>query len=40
MRIALFCLEASRDDCGRMRLRFAFCVITWTAASMTLPTMV
>jgi hypothetical protein len=40
MRIALFCLEASRDDYGRMRLRFAFCVITWAAASVTLPTAV
>jgi hypothetical protein len=40
MRIALFCLEASRDDYGRLRLRFAFCVITWAAASMALPTVV
>jgi hypothetical protein len=40
MRIALFCLEASRDDFGRLRIRFAFCVITWVAASMRLPTAV
>ncbi|MFL6600183.1 MAG: hypothetical protein ACJ8R9_02535 [Steroidobacteraceae bacterium] len=37
MRIALFCLEASRDDYGRKRFRFAFCVITWAATSATLP---
>lgn len=28
MRIALFCLEASRDDYGRLRIRFALCVLT------------
>jgi hypothetical protein len=38
MRIALFCLEASRDDFGRLRFRFAFCVITWAAASMAIAT--
>jgi hypothetical protein len=26
MRIALFCLEASRDDFGHLRIRFAFCI--------------
>jgi hypothetical protein len=35
MRIALFCLEASRDDYGRLRFRFAFCVITQVVASGT-----
>lgn len=40
MRIVLLCLEASRDDYGRLRLRFAFCVITRTVASVTLPTAV
>ena len=33
MRIALFCLAASRDDYGHERFRFAPCVITWAAAS-------
>ena len=34
MKIALFCLEASRDDYGHLRIRFAFCVITtWALAS-------
>lgn len=37
MKVALFCLEASRDDYGRLRLRFALCVIAWAAASGTLP---
>jgi hypothetical protein len=40
MRIPLFCLEARRDDYSRMRLRFAFCVITWAAAPVTPPTAV
>ena len=40
MRIALFCLEASRDDYGRLRLRFCLCVITQVVASMALPTAV
>jgi hypothetical protein len=40
MKIALFCLEASRDDFGHKRIRFAFCVITWSAASATLLTAV
>ncbi len=26
MKIALFCLEASRDDFGRLRIRFALCI--------------
>lgn len=26
MRIALFCLEASRDDFGHLRIRFALCI--------------
>lgn len=30
MKIALFCLEASRDDFGRLRFRFALCVVTTT----------
>lgn len=37
MKIALFCLEASRDDFGRLRIRFALCVIAGIAASGTLP---
>lgn len=38
MKIALFCLEASRDDFGRLRLRFALCVVmTQKVASETLP---
>jgi hypothetical protein len=40
MRIALFCPEASRDDFGRKRIRFALCVVTWSAASMALTTAV
>lgn len=32
MRIALFCLEASRDDFGRLRFRFALCVVTTSQA--------
>ena len=41
MRIALFCLEASRDDYGRLRLRFALCVVmTHSVVSKTLPTAV
>jgi len=35
MRIALFCLEASRDDFGRLRIRFALCVLTLSPASGT-----
>lgn len=34
-RIALFCLEASRDDFGRLRFRFALCVFTQSHASGT-----
>jgi len=37
MRVALFCFEASRDDNGRLRFRFALCVVAWSAASLTLP---
>jgi hypothetical protein len=37
MKVALFCLEASRDDNGRLRLRFAFCVVTQMVASGVLP---
>jgi len=33
MRIALFCFEASRDDNGRFRFRFALCVATTQAAA-------
>lgn len=31
MKIALFCLEASRDDSGRLRFRFALFVATTTS---------
>jgi hypothetical protein len=27
MKIGLFCFEASRNDYGRMRFRFALCVL-------------
>lgn len=37
MKIALFCLEASRDDFGRMRVRFALCIVMRAAASETHP---
>ena len=40
MKIALFCLEASRDDLGRLRLRFALCVVMTRMASETLLTVV
>jgi len=40
MKIALFCLEASRDDFGRLRIRFALCIIVRWVASMTLSTAV
>ncbi len=41
MKIALFCLEASRDDFGRLRFRFALCVVmTPTVASEALLTAV
>jgi hypothetical protein len=41
MKIALFCLEASRDDFGRLRFRFALCIVTMRmAASETLPILV
>jgi|JI102314A2RNA_FD_contig_31_3148822_length_443_multi_1_in_0_out_0_2 hypothetical protein len=42
MKIALFCLEAGRDENGRLRLRFALCVVTMThaMASETLPLVV
>jgi hypothetical protein len=39
MRIALFCLEASRDDFGRLRFRFALCILQ-AQASATFPTAV
>ena len=35
MRIALFCLEASRDDLGRLRIRFALCIYMRATASVT-----
>ena len=35
MRIALFCLEASRDDFGRLRFRFALCIVMQTQVSAT-----
>jgi hypothetical protein len=35
MKIALFCLETSRDDFGHLRIRFAFCVITQSPVSET-----
>jgi hypothetical protein len=38
MKVALFCFEASRDDNGRLRFRFALCVLmTQAAASDLLP---
>jgi hypothetical protein len=40
MRIALFCLEASRDDFGRLRIRFALCILMQAQASATYPTAV
>jgi hypothetical protein len=40
MRIALFCLEASRDDFGRLRIRFALCILMRAVASETYPTAV
>ena len=40
MRIALFCLEASRDDFGRLRIRFALCILMQAVASETYPTAV
>jgi hypothetical protein len=38
MKIALFCLEASRDDFGRLRIRFALCIIMRTASAAYLTT--
>jgi len=35
MKIALFCLEASRDDFGRLRIRFALCICMRAMASAT-----
>jgi hypothetical protein len=42
MKIALFCLEASRDDNGRLRLRFVLLSVVMTAmvASEMLPVVV
>lgn len=40
MKIALFCLEASRDDCGRLRFRFALCILMQARASATYQTAV
>ena len=42
MKIALFCLEASRDDNGRLRLRFVLLSVVMTAmvASEMLPAVV
>jgi hypothetical protein len=40
MRIALFCLEASRDDFGRLRIRFALCIYMRAQASATYQTAV
>jgi hypothetical protein len=37
MKLALFCLEASRDDFGRLRIRFALCIWMRTGASGTYP---
>jgi hypothetical protein len=33
MKIALFCLEASRDDFGHLRIRFALCIIMRVASA-------
>jgi hypothetical protein len=35
MKIALFCLEASRDDFGRLRFRFALCIFMREQVSAT-----
>jgi hypothetical protein len=35
MKIALFCLEASRDDFGRLRIRFALCICMRAMVSAT-----
>jgi hypothetical protein len=35
MKIALFCLETSRDDFGHLRIRCAFCVIAQSPGSGT-----
>ncbi len=40
MGIALFCLEASRDDFGRLRFRFALCILMQAQSSVTYPTAV
>jgi hypothetical protein len=40
MKIALLCLEASRDDFGRFRIRFALCIVMRAVASATYPTAV
>jgi hypothetical protein len=39
MKFALFCLETSRDDYGRLRIRFALCIYM-RAVSETYPTAV
>jgi hypothetical protein len=33
MKVALFCLEASRDDFGHLRIRFALCIFMRTASA-------
>jgi hypothetical protein len=33
MKIALFCFEASRDDNGRLKFRFALCIAMIRAAA-------
>jgi hypothetical protein len=33
MKIALFCLEASRDDFGHMRIQFALCIVMRVASA-------
>jgi hypothetical protein len=40
MKIALFCLEASRDDFSRLRIRFALCICMRAGVSATYPTAV
>jgi len=33
IKVALFCLEASRDDFGHLRIRFALCISMRTASA-------
>jgi hypothetical protein len=33
MKVALFCLEVSRDDFGNLRVRFALCIVMRMASA-------